>query len=369
MAKSAERIALFLPSLRGGGAERVFLDLAHGLIVRGYEVDLVLVKAEGPYLREAPPAVHIVDLGARRTFTSLLSLAHYLRQKRPAALLSTLEHANVVALMANILAGAPGRVVVREANTTSQEMRRSQAWNTRVLAWLMAYCYPKAHKVIAVSEGVAADLETTFKLPRERIQVILNPVITPRMLERAREPLSHPWFASGQPPVILGIGRLAAQKDFSTLLRAFAEVRRQKPARLMILGEGEGREALEALSEELGVSQDVSLPGFVENPFAYIARAAVFALSSAWEGLPNVLIQALALGAPVVSTDCPSGPAEILAGGKYGALVPVGDVSAMSKALLHALEAPHKPVDPNWLEQFEVETVTEQYLQALGISV
>ncbi|NLO89188.1 MAG: glycosyltransferase, partial [Clostridia bacterium] len=187
--------------------------------------------------------------------------------------------------------------------------------------------------VVAVSQGVADDLVKTTGLMRELIKVIYNPIVTPELLEKAKESIGHPWFKPGQPPVILSAGRLTAAKDFPTLIHAFARVRAERLARLMILGEGEERPNLESLVRELGLESDVSMPEFVENPYAYMARAAVFVLSSAWEGFGNVLVEAMAVGTPVVSTDCPSGPAEILEGGKWGKLVPVGDVEKLAKAL------------------------------------
>jgi glycosyltransferase involved in cell wall biosynthesis len=200
--------------------------------------------------------------------------------------------------------------------------------------------YLAADGITAVSQGIAEDLVCSFGLPRERVTTIYNPVVTPELLAQAQAPLDHPWFAPDAPPVILGVGRLHPQKDFPTLLRAFARVRAVRVVRLVILGEGEQRAALQQLVAELGLTKDVALPGFVGNPFAYMARAGVFVLSSAYEGLPGVLIQALACGCPVVSTDCPSGPGEILEQGAYGPLVGVGDVAALAQAMLALLAHP-----------------------------
>jgi len=195
--------------------------------------------------------------------------------------------------------------------------------------------------------------------------VIYNPVVSPELYEKADAPLEHPWFRSNQPPVILGVGRHYPQKGFDTLLRAFARVRQETPARLVILGEGPERPNLERLASELGVAADVDMPGFDPNPFRYMKRAGVFVLSSRYEGLPNVLIQAMACGCPVVSTDCPNGPAEILDGGRYGALVPVDDVEAMARAIVRALLGQVAPAPADWLEQFRVEVVAEQYLRVM----
>jgi glycosyltransferase involved in cell wall biosynthesis len=228
--------------------------------------------------------------------------------------------------------------------------------------------YPWSDGIIAVSRGVAKDLTDVTGLPLERIHTIYNPTITPILLEKAKEPIDHPWFKPGELPVILGVGKLYEQKDFPTLLRAFARVRQVKPCRLVILGRGPQRQKLNALTRELGLSQEVAMLGFVENPYAYMARAAVFVLSSAWEGLPNALIEAIALETPVVSTNCESGPQEILDHGKYGSLVPVGDSDAMAQAILEVLSGQIKSVEPTWLQKFTLEATVRQFLDVLGVS-
>jgi glycosyltransferase involved in cell wall biosynthesis len=227
------------------------------------------------------------------------------------------------------------------------------------------YFYPWADAIVAVSKGVADDLAGAARLPRDRIKVIYNPVVTEVLFRKAEEPLEHPWFLPGCPPVILGVGRLTAAKDFPTLTRAFARVRESQSARLLILGEGKERDSLEKLVRELGLERDVSMPGFVDNPYAYMRRSSLFVLSSAWEGLPTVLIEAMACGCQVISTNCPSGPEEILDGGKYGELVRVGDAEAMSSAMLRALSNIPKRVTLKWVDQFRSETVICQYLNCI----
>jgi glycosyltransferase involved in cell wall biosynthesis len=227
--------------------------------------------------------------------------------------------------------------------------------------------YPWADEIVAVSQGVADDLLELTDLPPSKVRVLPNPVVTPELVQRAAEPLDDPWFTAGAAPVVLGAGRLDQQKDFPTLIRAFAAVRSRRPARLVILGEGPERGQLESLVEELGITADVRLPGFVSNPFSYMARAAVFVLSSAWEGMPGVLIQAMACGAPVVATDCESGPREALAGGKYGRLVPVGDHLALADAIAGTLDALRPSLPPEALEPYTREGAADRYLRLLQI--
>lgn len=354
-------LVCFLPTLAGGGAERVMLDLASSLISESSRrVTLVVASRQGSLANSVPENVPVVDLGHdRRTLGAIIPFGRYLRQVRPRTVLSTLEHANLATLLAT--RGMRGvRVVLREANTVSRDLNTS-SMTGRALLQGMRLLYPRADAVIAVSGGVARDLKDVLKVPDSKIEVIRNPVLTDRVWNGAEEPLLHPWFAPAEPPVILGVGRLAPQKGFDTLLRAFSIVRSQQPCRLLILGEGELRPELAALAVSLGVEDDFQLAGYVENPFPYIARSKTFVLSSLWEGLPNVLIQAVALGTNVVATDCPSGPAEILDGGELGRLVPIGDAPAMAEAINGALQdADAKPTD-EWLERYDVASVTRAY--------
>lgn len=360
------RITLFLPSVHGGGAERVMVNLARGFAERGYAVDLVLAKAEGPYLSEVPAGVRVVDLGASRVLLALPVLVRYLRQERPMAMLSTLNHANIVALWAKRLAGVSTRVVVREANTESISSTNASSLRGRFMPYLTRRFYPWADAVIAVSKGVAEDLIQNVGLPAGKVQVIYNPVITPDLLAKAEEPLEHPWFADGEPPVILGAGRLTKQKDFATLISAFSLLRSKRAARLVILGEGDERPKLEGQVRDLRLEQEVDLPGFVDNPFKYMKRAAVFVLSSRWEGLPNTLIQALALGTPVVSTDCPNGPAEILEGGKLGRIVPMGDIASLASAIIEQIDFPISKDSLDTVHtRFGLNEIVNEYLNVL----
>ncbi len=360
-------IALFLPSLAGGGAQKVFLHLGQGFAERGAEVHLVLARAEGPYLPLVPDSLQVVDLGASRVLRSLPALVCYLRRARPVALLSALDHANVVALWAQKLARVPMRVVVTVHSTPSQATARARTLRARLMRYWVKPFYPWAHAVVAVSKGVANDLTNWVGVPTDKVRVIYNPIVTPDMLRKAEEPLDHPWFQPGQPPVVLSAGRLTTPKDFPTLLRAFALVRAQRSARLMILGEGELRTELEHLAARLGIAEDLALPGFVQNPYPYLKRAAVFVLSSRWEGLPTVLVEALALGTPIVSTDCPSGPAEILDGGRLGRLVAVGDASALAEAILDALSGNAPEREPADYESFTLEHALNAYSQLCGV--
>jgi glycosyltransferase involved in cell wall biosynthesis len=359
-------LAFFLPSLAGGGAERAILNLATGFSERGVRTDLVLARAEGPYLALVPPTVRVIDLKASRVFRSFGSLAAYLRRERPRALLSALDHASVVAILAARTAGARTRVVISIQNTLGKEAR--DTISTKSILWLLRRLHHCADAIVAVSQGVAEDLVRTIDVPRGRVDVIYNPVITPTLMQVASERPSHSWFEDSTHPIVLGVGRLAPQKNFQLLIDAFALVKRDyEDARLVILGEGPERRLLEERVHDHRLEGSVALPGFVDNPYACMARANVFVLSSDFEGLPTVLVESLALGTPVVATDCQSGPREILRGGILGDLVPVGNVCAMARAIARALTDPRHAPPAEVLRPFTVDVVLDQLHRALRL--
>ena len=336
--KHNKKVALFVPSLNGGGAERVMVTLANEFTIAGFLVDLVLARAEGPYLNDVSEDVNIIDLDVSRTFFALFGLVRYLRKARPAVLLSTMTHANIIAVIAKIISIVPTRIILREANTLSLNLVKHKGLSAKVMPLLAKLFYPLSDMVITVCKAVAVDLEQTIGLPENKMAVIYNPVVTPSILEMADETLSHPWFAGGECPVVLGAGRLAHEKGFDTLIKAVSKVRDSVSVRLVILGEGNDREHLEGLVRDYGLENEISMPGYVLNPFSYMKSANVFVLSSRWEGLPNSLIQAMALGTNVISTDCPGGSNEILESGKWGTLVDVDDSDGLAIMILDALQ-------------------------------
>jgi glycosyltransferase involved in cell wall biosynthesis len=365
----APTIAIFLPSLVGGGAERVMLNLASGMADLGIKIDLILAKAEGQYLDQVPNTIRLIDLKAQRTIYSLPTLVTYLKQTKPLTLISAIEHTNIIAIWAKRLAGVSTKIVITEHNPPSKLKYATEATVKKLgaLRIAMQLSYPLADQVIAVSQGVADDLQGLVKA--SKVQVIHNPVIRQEMFQKAQEPLEHPWFQTNQIPVILAVGRLEKQKDFPNLIKAFALLRQKRPARLMILGEGQERAALESLVQSLNLQSDISLAGFDTNPYRYIKRADVFVLSSIMEGLPTVLIEAMALGVPLVSTDCDSGPREILADGRYGYLVPIQNSEALAIALEKALSTPTQNVDQRVLESYTYDVAVNAYIKAAGIEL
>lgn len=344
----------------------MMLNLAEGLEAKGCRVDLVLISAAGEYSDQVSQRTRIVDLGRSRALQAPGPLARYLKQSRPDLLIGSMGHINLAALLARRLAGTDTSIIVTEHLAVTA---RAAGATDLVYRFLARKAYPRSEAIVAVSEGVADSFAAGVRLPRESVQVILNPVLTKEYWRKVAEPAAHPWFGPDEPPVILGVGRLAAQKDFPTLIAAFAKARSTLNARLMILGEGPDRHKLETLVREAGLTEHVALPGFVDNPYAFMSAAALFTLSSVREGLPTVLIEALASGTPVVSTDCESGPREILKGGRLGALVPVGDPDALAAAMISALGSANPAIGPDDWKMFTPAVAASQYLAAVGLDV
>ena len=368
--KSPERIALFTPSLRGGGAERMMVNLAAGLAgVAGVSVDLVAPNFQGPLRSHIDNRVRLIDLRARRISSSFIPLVRYLRNEEPRVLLSTLAHANMVALWARSVSGSKARVVIREANTLSQSVRASQR-RARLVPHLAKLVYPHADAVVAVSQGVADDLAEWANIDPARISVILNPTVHPGLFVQGAVDVNHAWLGEGSAPVLVSMGRLTYQKDFQTLIRAFAIVNRELSCRLLIIGEGEEREALERLIQELDLEGRVQLLGFIENPYPYLRRASALISTSRYEGLPNAIIEAIALGTPVAATDCPSGPREILKDGELGPLCGVGDIMSIAQGIRTVLTAPvSREVLQERGSEFSVDLATRRYLEVLLPSI
>jgi glycosyltransferase involved in cell wall biosynthesis len=359
------KLAIYMHGLYAGGAERIVLNLAKEICNRGYSVDLVLAKAVGPFMDQIPPSVRLIDLKASRVVTSLPALVDYLRCEGPIALLSGIDYTNIIAIMAQRVTGIPKRLVIVEHNTFSKNIQEKKLIYRMLMPQLMKVFYPLADCIVAVSEGVSNDLIKVLSLSGNNIEVIYNPIVTPNLIKLSNEPLDDGWFRPGQPPVLLSVGRLTRQKDFITLLNSFSQVRAKRPVHLIILGEGEERPLLESTIRQLGLKNDVRMPGHISNPYNYMSNADLFVLSSKWEGLPTVLVEALHCGLPVISTDCPSGPREILRAGKFGQLVPVGDTVALTKGIEFALDG-HAilPTEESW-KPYQLENIVDQYLECI----
>lgn len=340
------------------------VTLANGLAERGAAVTLLLASCEGPFLSRVDPSVRIVDLNADRVRASIFRLASYLRRERPIALLSFQSHANLIAIAARLIAGVPVRLVVSERSSLSGSGVQA-GFKNRIVRLLTRWAYRGADAVTVVAEAMIDELRTATRLPAERVVCIPNPMITPASESLAGEAIDHPFGRASGPPLVVTAGRLAPEKDFSTLLRAFALLRQRMEVKLLILGEGDSRPMLQALVRELGLEEDVDLPGFRSNPLPYMKAAALYVLSSKFEGLPGALIQAMGVGTPVVSTDCLTGPAEILENGRWGTLVPVGDVEALAAAMFDSLTAEAVPDVASRAQYYNLDRSVSAYLALL----
>ena len=343
--------------------------LIPALAGRGYPVDLIKVRKHGPNLETVPTGVRVIDSGVSSTVLALPALIRYLRRHRPAVLLCDKDKVNRIALLARWLSGSRETRLVLSMGTTISIELKNRGWLDRCIQrFSMGYLYRLADQVIVTCNDVADDMSAYTGLPRDRIISVESPVIPAALFEGQPARPDHPWFADGGAPVILGVGELSVRKNFAMLIRAFAELRRQQPCRLIIVGRGKKLDELQALAAELGVAEAVDFPGFRTDVYAFMAHAAAFAMTSRWEGLGFVLIEALAAGTPVVSARCPSGPREILQDGRLGPLVEVDDAPALAKALAEVLS---KPLAAEVLQQgarpYEIEAATDAYLRAFAL--
>jgi len=356
------RIAILLPNLCGGGAERVSLNLAKQFIKGHNHVDFVLMQAHGELLQQVPEAACVVNLGANRIRNAFWPMLRYLRHTRPDALLIGMWPLTVVGTLAHRLSRIQGTVVVSDHSHLSVSPVADSLIKRLVIRLTTRTIYPLANSRLAVSHGVAEDLSQLSGLSCDKFKVIYNPVVDESSMNND---LSKPWERlSGKR--ILAVGSLKVAKDYPTLIRAFSKVNKNLSSTLVILGEGKLRSELEQLIEFMRLTESVHLPGFVADTKPWYRDSDLFVLSSRWEGLPTVLIEALEAGTPVVSTDCPSGPNEILEDGHYGHLVPVGDAEALAEAILHALQKePDREALRERAREFSVDKIGKQYLNVL----
>ena len=340
----------------------MMLNLSGELLRRGYIIDLVVNTSVGSLRDLVSDDANIIDLKVSRASFALAGLIKCIGKNRPEVFLASQTYNNIAALISNKFVRFPTSLFVSE-HTDISMIKNLPSIKERMRPSLSRVFYPNAKGIIAPSKGVARSLIETAHIPEEKIKIIYNPIVTSELIKDSKKELHHPWFGPSDPPVILSVGRLVPEKDFGTLIRAFARLRERVTSRLIILGEGPERNALETLVDELGLSREVQLPGFQLNPYPYMSKSALFVLSSIREGLSSVLIEAMACGTPVVSTNCPSGPSEILEGGRFGILAPVGDAVTLAESMEETLI---NPLSPQMLREhameFSVESKTDQLL-------
>lgn len=329
--------AIYIHDLSPGGVERQSLVLARELQTRGVDVVLVVHQMRGELVPLLPPGIPVINLHSSRTLQDVLRLRRYLLNDRPDVFMANVDHNNIAAALANALAGTDTKLVICQHNPLSAGFHATVNWKHRVVPWFYRVLASRIDHAVAVSDGIASEL-VHAGLPAAKVSTISNAVIGDDFDDRAAVPVHHPWLVNKDRPVFVTAGRLVEMKDQRTLLRAFAMHVRTRPSRLMLLGAGPMLEELRELATSLGIADDVAFEGFVRNPLPYMRAADAFVLSSRSEGFGNVLVEALGCGTPVVATDCPHGPADILAHGKYGILVPPQDPEALAPALGRILD-------------------------------
>lgn len=333
-------ISVFIPDLAGGGAEKMMVHLINEFASRNIDCELILASKTGPYLPLVSERIKITELKCNFMNPMVIyKLSRHLSRSKPGVLLSAMTYPNVAALLARRLAGTPERVVISERVVLTVQSRQSTSLKEKLKPVAARMTYSMADHIISVNEDVSADLAEKINIDPQYITAINNPVIAGDGIA-ARDIPDHPWFHDHSGPVILAVGRLARQKDYPTLLTAMARIPGERNVRLLVLGDGPDRTDLEALASSLGIAERVSMPGFAQDPYAYMQYADMFVLSSAWEGSPNVLVEAMACGCPVVSTDCPGGSRRILDNGRHGRLVPVGAADQLAQAIMDTLDNP-----------------------------
>ena len=369
MQQDRPKIAILVSFSGEGGVEKMLTNLAAGFLARGVDVDFLLVKDRGKHVDSIPAGARVIKSGVSSSMGSLPWIVKYLRRARPDAVLAAKDRAGRAAVLARKISGVSTRLVIRLGTHLSESMKGKNRLQKALRYYPAKWFYPGADAIVCVSPGVLEDFVNITGLARSRFRVVSNPVVTPELSELASKQLQDEWFPDPSASSILAVGRMTDQKDFSTLLQAFAQLYQQKKCRLLILGEGPKRRELESEIRRLGIEEAVRMPGFVPNPYSYMANADLFVLSSVFEGSPNVLKEALALGTPVVATDCKSGPREILQNGKYGHLVSIRSPQELADAMKQVLEnPPDRSLLPEAVSGYTLEASCRDYLEVLGIT-
>jgi len=361
------RYSFFLHAFLSGGAELVMVNIANRLAQRGEAVDIVVGHPDGPVRELVSADVRVVDLNCDRTYKAILPLARYLRRERPIALLTSVIHANIAVSIAHFLARSSARLILREANPEHKQDQSFSVFKGWILKKLAYWAYRRATVIVSVSKALEKIIRDDLSISDpSSIKVIYNPIAA-NFDELANEPTDVAFDDEKPLPVVVGVGRLVDVKGFPILIQAIARLKATHPVRLIIAGQGDELANLQSLALQLGISDRVSFPGHVANPLPLMKQASVFVLSSYREGMPNALIEAIACGTPVVATDCPTGPREVLDDGRFGTLVPVGDVETMAAAIADVLDGNTPVFDRDQcIEKFEADTIVDQYMTVMN---
>ena len=361
-----KKICFFPGTLALGGIGKIFINLIEEYANRGIEVHVYLTKKEGEFLDQLPKNVRVFE-GNGRALTSIIPFIKYLRKEKPEAVLSAREFLNIINIFCCLFTSNKTKAVVSlHTNQTAENMATKEntgsLYKNKYFLTLAKAFYKIPDKIVAVSGGVADDFSSRMGIERQKIKVIYNPVYKPADAIEVTPNSLVQNFLSDNRKFIIAVGRLTKQKDFPTLIKAFSLVRKKMDISLIILGEGPLRQELETLINQLGLQDHVLLPGFISNPSYYVRKAAAFVISSKYEGFGNVIVEALGVGTPIISTDCPSGPSEILANGKYGRLVPIENPAELANNIIDTLNSTYDPEQLiNRAKDFSIHRIADEY--------
>lgn len=366
-----KKIALYIPTMDLGGAEKVFMTLANEFCARGYKVDLLLTVKKGIFLKDLDKNINIIELSKKRVIFDCFKLKKYLFKNKPDAIVSGLTHSNLIAAFTSLFCGYGNKVFVTEHSNFTESMKDVIFYKRIILKFLISVLYPRLAGIISVSEGVKLDLIRNFPILEQKSTFIYNPFDVEYIIKRSKEDVLHPWLVKNRTyQTIISSGRLTPAKDFGNLLAAFSILKNMCNVRLIILGEGELRDELTLYIDQNGLSSIVDLYGFDENPFRFMSKADLFVLSSKREGLSNVLVESMICNVSIVSTDCPSGPSEILESGYWGDLVPVGNPQALADSMYKKLGIERVNLDYSIrVRDFSKKTIADQYLNYISESL
>lgn len=359
-----EKIALYIPNLNTGGAEKVFVNLANSFCSKGYNVDILLTNEEGDFLKELNPKIKVIELSSKRVLLDFFKLSRYMKAEKPDVLMSALNHCNVLAALSSVVFNFNDKTFITIHSNLSETFKESGYFNSILTKLFMSLTFRYVSGAICVSQGVKKDFTSLFPQMEKKTTYIYNPFDIKLIEQKAKLPSSHPWLRKDRSfKTIISSGRLIKAKDFTTLIQAFALVKDSKNVRLIILGDGPLRNELQTLIEKLNLSSFVDLHGFVENPFALISKSNLFVSSSMREGFSNVILEAMICKTPIVATDCPSGPSEILEDGKWGRLVPINNPEKLANAILYTFNnMDSTPSYANRLEYFTTNIISDKYI-------
>jgi len=361
-------ISFYYSEIVHGGVVEVTRLLANEFISRGYSVDLVFDKPGLIDEYDFSEKARRINLNASKySIFRIINLIKYLREYKPYCMRPCWHLASELSLLARYLGNKKTKVFIPEELAIFEPIKHEKALMFHIRPFLIKWIHPFADGIIAVSNGLADEVKKLTNIRSNDVNVIFNPVITGDLPDRAKEEICHPWYLEKDLPVITSVARLDCQKDISSLIRVFSKVFEVKESRLVIFGCGSEEAKLRNLAKDCGLEDYIDFPGFVKNVYPYLARTDVFAFSSIYEGFGLTIVEAMAMGVPIVATDCPYGPRDILDNGRYGELVQIGDIDGFSRAILNVLDGDVKKVDPEWLKQFSIESVAEKYLKVMGM--